>query len=203
MIYLPLPLDPGRAYQADLAVLENCTELVDFTLEAFGRWDILVNTAGMIVRKPLADITEDEYDAVFNINAKTVFFIMREAARRMADDGRILSFITAMVGALVPTYSAYAGSKAPVEHFTKALAKEVGGRAITVNCIAPGPLQTSFFYPAESDENIARLQSMSINGKIGRGDDIPPVARLLVLPDGRWTTAQTLYVNGGILSTIN
>lgn len=191
------------SFQADLATPENCTKLVDATFEAFGRWDILINTAGMIVRKPLADITEDEYDAVFNTNAKTVFFMMREAARRMADDGRILSFITAMVGALAPTYSAYAGSKAPIEHFTKALAKEVGGRGITVNCIAPGPLQTSFFYPAESDENIAWLQSMSINGQIGRGDDILPVARLLVLPESRWTTAQTVFVNGGILSTIN
>lgn len=191
------------SYQADLAVPANCTNLIDFTFEVFGQWDILINTAGMIVRKPLADITEDEYDAVFDTNAKTVFFMMREAARRMADDGRILSFITAMVGALAPTYSAYAGSKAPVEHFTKALAKEVGGRGITVNCIAPGPLQTSFFYPAESDANIDWLESMSINGQIGRGDDILPVARLLVLPESRWTTAQTLYVNGGILSTIN
>jgi NAD(P)-dependent dehydrogenase (short-subunit alcohol dehydrogenase family) len=108
-----------------------------------------------------------------------------------------------MVGALAPTYSAYAGSKAPVEHFTKALAKEVGGRGITVNCIAPGPLQTSFFYPAESDDNIAWLESMSINGQIGKGDDILPVARLLVLPESGWTTAQTIFVNGGIISTIN
>ncbi|KRQ28165.1 MULTISPECIES: SDR family oxidoreductase [Mycobacteroides] len=197
--------DGGEAvsFQADLTVPENCTKLADAAFEAFGRWDILINTAGMIVRKPLADITEEEYDGVFNTNAKTVFFMMREAARRMADDGRILSFVTTMVGALAPTYSAYAGSKAPVEHFTKALAKEVGGRGITVNCIAPGPLQTSFFYPAESDDNIAWLQSMSINGKIGRGDDILPVARLLVLPESGWTTAQTIFVNGGIISTIN
>lgn len=191
------------SFQADLSVPENCTKLADAAFEAFGRWDILINTAGMIVRKPLADITEDEYDGVFNANAKTVFFMMREAARRMADNGRILSFVTTMVGALAPTYSAYAGSKAPVEHFTKALAKEVGGRGITANCIAPGPLQTSFFYPAESDENIAWLESMSINGQIGRGDDILPVARLLVLPESGWTTAQTIFVNGGIISTIN
>ena len=197
--------DGGEAvsFQADLTVPENCTKLADAAFEAFGRWDILINTAGMIVRKPLADITEEEYDGVFNTNAKTVFFMMREAARRMADDGRILSFVTTMVGALAHTYSAYAGSKAPVEHFTKALAKEVGGRGITVTCIAPGPLQTSFFYPAESDDNIAWLQSMSINGKIGRGDDILPVARLLVLPESGWTTAQTIFVNGGIISTIN
>ncbi|MGH3725046.1 MAG: SDR family oxidoreductase [Mycobacterium sp.] len=191
------------SFQADLSVPENCVKLADATFEAFGRWDILINTAGMIVRKPLADITEDEYDAVFDANAKTVFFMMREAARRMADDGRILSFVTTMVGALAPTYSAYAGSKAPVEHFTKALAKEVGGRGITVNCIAPGPLQTSFFYPAESEDNITWLQSMSINGQIGRGDDILPIARLLVLPESGWTTAQTIFVNGGIISTIN
>lgn len=191
------------SFQADLSVPANCTKLADAAFDTFGQWDILINTAGMIVRKPLADITEDEYDAVFNTNAKTVFFMMREASRRMADNGRILSFVTTMVGALAPTYSAYAGSKAPVEHFTKALAKEVGSRGITVNCIAPGPLQTSFFYPAESDDNIAWLESMSINGKIGRGDDIVPIARLLVLPESRWTTAQTIFVNGGIVSTIN
>lgn len=101
------------SFQADLSVPENCTKLADAAFEAFGRWDILINTAGMIVRKPLADITEDEYDGVFNANAKTVFFMMREAARRMADNGRILSFVTTMVGALAPTYSAYAGSRLP------------------------------------------------------------------------------------------
>lgn len=191
------------SFQADLAIPANCTKLIDATLAAFGRWDVLINTAGMIVRKPLAEISEEDYDAVFDANAKTVFFMMQEASTRMADDGRILSFVTTMVAALAPTYSAYAGSKAPVEHFTKAFAKEVGSRGITVNCIAPGPLQTSFFYPAESDANIAWLESMSINGKIGRGDDVIPMARFLVLPEARWTTAQTVYVNGGIVSTIS
>ncbi|MGL4178818.1 MAG: SDR family oxidoreductase [Dermatophilaceae bacterium] len=195
----------GKAvvHQGDLSIPEQCTALADRALAEFGRWDILVNTAGMIVRKPLAEFTEAEYDAMFAANAKTVFFMMREAAGRMSDDGRILSFVTTMVGALAPTYSAYAGSKAPVEHFTKSLAKELGGRGITVNCIAPGPLQTSFFYPAESDANIAWLESMSINGQIGRADDVLPMARFLVLPEARWTTAQTVYVNGGIVSTIN
>ncbi|PYE16186.1 enoyl-ACP reductase-like protein [Paraburkholderia silvatlantica] len=108
-----------------------------------------------------------------------------------------------MVAAFAPTYAGYAGSKAPLEHFSKALARELGGRGITVNCIAPGPLDTSFSYPAESDENIAWLRSMSIDGGLGNIVDVTGLALFLVSPEARWMTGTTSHINGGIVSPIN
>ncbi|MEU3751251.1 SDR family oxidoreductase [Streptomyces olivoreticuli] len=187
--------------QADLTRVDEVTGLVDATLAEFGQWDILVNTAGMIVRKPIAEFTEDEWDRMFAINAKIPFFLMREAATKMADNGRILNLITTIVAVTAPTYGGYAGSKSPVEHYTKSFAKEIGGRGITVNCVAPGPLKTSFFYPAETDENIAWLKSMSVNGDIGDPADVVPVVRFLASPEAKWITAQTVFVNGGLVGT--
>ena len=193
----------ATSFQADLTDPAQITRLVDATIEQFGSWDILVNTAGLIVRKPLAETTEDEYDRSFAINAKIPFFFMREASSRMADDGRIVNMVTTQVAVTAATYSAYAGSKAPVEHFTKAFAKEIGGRGVTVNCIAPGPQKTSFFYNAENDQTIAWLKSMTISGDLGDPVDIVPVMRFLVAPETRWVTAQTIYCNGGMISPIN
>ncbi len=191
------------AHQGDLTAPGQIAALVDATIDRFGRWDILVNTAGIIVRKPLGETSEQEYDASFAINAKIPFFLMAEASRRMADDGRVVNLVTTQVAVTAATYSAYAGSKAPVEHFTKAFAKEVGPRGVTVNCIAPGPQKTNFFYDVETDETIAWLKSMTINGDLGEPRDIVPVMRFLVAPETRWVTAQTIYCNGGMISPIN
>ncbi|UXT97954.1 SDR family oxidoreductase [Agrobacterium tumefaciens] len=189
------------AHQGDLTRPAEATRLVDAALERFGAWNILINTAGMIVRKPMAEFTEDEFDRLFAINAKVPFFLMKEASTRMADHGRILNLITTIVAVTAPTYGGYAGSKSPVEHFTKSLAKEIGGRGITVNCVAPGPLKTSFFYPAETDANLNWLKSMSINGDIGEPTDIVPLVRFLVSDEAKWITAQTVYANGGLVAT--
>ena len=191
------------AHQGDLRNLAEITKLVDATIEQFGKWDILVNTSGLIVRKPLAETTEQEYDSSFAINAKTPFFLMAQAFAKMADNGRIINMVTTQVAVTAATYSAYAGSKGPVEHFTKAFAKEVGGRGITVNCIAPGPQKTSFFYDAETPETIAWLSGMTISGDLGDPVDVVPVMRFLAAPESRWVTAQTVYVNGGMISPIS
>jgi NAD(P)-dependent dehydrogenase (short-subunit alcohol dehydrogenase family) len=125
------------SHQGDLTRVSEVKRLIDATIDRFGRWDILVNTCGMIVRKPIAEFQEEEFDRLFAINARIPFFLMREAATRMADHGRILNLVTTVVAVTAATYGGYAGSKSPVEHFTKALAKEVGARGITVNCVAP------------------------------------------------------------------
>jgi hypothetical protein len=132
-------------HQADLTDVAQIARLVDATIERFGTWDILVNTAGLIVGKPLVQAAEEEYDESFAINAKIPYFFMREAYNKMAANGRIINLVTTQVAVTAATYSAYAGSKAPVEHFSKAFAKEIGPRGVTVNCIAPGPQKTSFF----------------------------------------------------------
>jgi NAD(P)-dependent dehydrogenase (short-subunit alcohol dehydrogenase family) len=191
------------SHQGDLTRVSNVTGLIDATIARFGRWDILANTSGLIIRKPLGETTEDEYDRSFAINAKTPFFLMREAYNKMADDGRIINLVTTQVAVTAATYSAYAGSKAPVEHFTKAFAKEIGPRGVTVNCIAPGPLKTRFFYDVETDETVAWLSGMTISGDIGDPHDVVPVMRFLAAPETRWVTGQTIYVNGGMISPVN
>ncbi|MGX6606053.1 SDR family oxidoreductase [Micromonosporaceae bacterium Da 78-11] len=193
----------ATAFQGDLTDRATIAALVDATIERFGKWDILVNTAGLIVRKPLDQTTEDEYDRSFAINAKIPFFLMSEASRRMADNGRIVNMVTTQVAVTAATYSAYAGSKAPVEHFTKAFAKEIGHRGVTVNCIAPGPQKTSFLFGAENDETLAWLAGQTISGELGDPADVVPVMRFLTAPDAKWVTAQTVYVNGGMISPIN
>jgi NAD(P)-dependent dehydrogenase (short-subunit alcohol dehydrogenase family) len=191
------------SYQGDLTDIANITKLVGATIERFGRWDVLVNTSGIIIRKPLAETTEEEFDESFAINTKIPYFFMREAFDKMADDGRIINMVTTQVAVTAATYSAYAGSKAPVEHFSKAFAKEIGPRGVTVNCIAPGPQKTNFFYNAENDETIAWLSGMTISGDLGDPVDVVPVMRFLAAPETRWVTAQTVYVNGGMISPIN
>ena len=128
---------------------------------------------------------------------------MREAYNKMADNGRIINMVTTQVAVTAATYSAYAGSKGPVEHFTKAFAKEIGPRGVTVNCIAPGPQKTSFFFNAENPDTIAWLSGMTISGDVGDPVDVVPVMRFLATPEARWVTAQTIYVNGGMISPIN
>jgi NAD(P)-dependent dehydrogenase (short-subunit alcohol dehydrogenase family) len=191
------------AFQGNLTDNNSITSLVDATIKNFGHWDILVNTSGLIVRKPLAETTEQEYDNSFAINAKIPFFLMKEAFTKMADNGRLINIVTTQVAVTAATYSAYAGSKAPVEHFTKAFAKEIGHRGITVNCIAPGPQKTSFLFGAETDETLAWLKSQTISGDLGDPEDVVPVMRFLAAPETRWVTAQTVYVNGGMISPIN
>jgi NAD(P)-dependent dehydrogenase (short-subunit alcohol dehydrogenase family) len=189
--------------QADLTAVPAITRLVEDTLDRFGRWDILVNTSGIIIRQPLAETTEEQYDVSMAINAKVPYFFMKEAWDKMADNGRIINMVTTQVATTAPTFSAYAGSKAPVEHYTKAFAKEIGARGVTVNCIAPGPQKTSFFYDAETDERIAMLSTLTISGDIGDPRDVVPVMRFLAAPETRWVTAQTVYVNGGMIAPIN
>jgi NAD(P)-dependent dehydrogenase (short-subunit alcohol dehydrogenase family) len=191
------------SHQADLTDVAAITRLVDTTIEKLGKWDILVNTSGIIIRKPLAETTEQEYDESFAINSKVPYFLMREAYNKMADDGRIINMVTTQVAVTAATYSAYAGSKAPVEHFSKAFAKEIGPRGVTVNCIAPGPQKTPFFFDAETPETVAWLSGMTISGDVGDPVDVVPVMRFLAAPENRWVTAQTVYVNGGMISPIN
>jgi NAD(P)-dependent dehydrogenase (short-subunit alcohol dehydrogenase family) len=185
--------------QADLTKTSEIKKLFAQTMKEFNQLDILINTAGAVLKKPFVEITEEEYDRMFAINAKAAFFCMQEAAKRMADNGRIINMETSLVGATTPYYSAYAGSKAPLEDFTRALAKEIGNRGITVNNIAPGPLNTSFFYPAETSES-TEFKNQSVKGRLGEITDIVPLAKFLVSPEAGWVTAQTIFINGGFLT---
>ena len=184
--------------KADVTQPGDVKRLFDRTIERLGRVDILINNAGLIVKKPLAETTDEDFDRLFAVNTKASFLTMREAAQRMEDDGRIVNIITTIIAATIPHYSVYAGSKGAVEHFTKGLAKEVGGRGITVNCVAPGPLNTSFYYPVEDEASIAIAKRLSVANRLGEIDEVAPLIAFLCSPEACWITAQTIRVNGGM-----
>ncbi|MFF7727825.1 SDR family oxidoreductase [Streptomyces sp. NPDC008001] len=184
------------AHQGDLTKVTEVEKLFDAAVQAFGRVDCMVNTAGMVIKKPMTETTEEEFDKMFAVNTKAAYFMMREAAKRLQDGGKIITIVTSLLAAYTGLYSVYAGSKAPVEHFTRALSKELFGRNISVNNIAPGPMDTSFFYPAESDDSVAYHKSSSMNGELTKIEDIVPYVKFL-LTDGWWLNGQTLFINGG------
>ncbi|MGK5630141.1 SDR family oxidoreductase [Streptomyces sp. URMC 123] len=188
----------GKAitHQADLTRVAGVEGLFDAAVRAFGRVDASVNTAGMVIKKPMTETSEEEYDRMFAVNAKAAYFTMREAAKRIERDGAIITIVTSLLAAYTGLYSVYAGSKAPVEHFTRALSKELFGRNISVNNIAPGPMDTSFFYPAEDEGSIAYHKSSAMNGDLTKVEDIVPYV-LFLLTDGWWLNGQTLFINGG------
>jgi NAD(P)-dependent dehydrogenase (short-subunit alcohol dehydrogenase family) len=183
----------------DLSQVANIKRLFDETTKAFGRVDIVVQNAGSLVKKPMAEITEAEYDRVAGINSKGTFFIMQEAIRRIADNGRIVNIGTSLLASTIGNYSAYAGTKAAMEDFTRALAREIDWkRNITVNTIAPGPVDTPFFREPESPEAIAAIAGLA--GRLGTIDDIVPLVEFLASPQSRWVNAQTIFINGGYVT---
>ncbi|MDI3404949.1 SDR family oxidoreductase [Streptomyces cavernicola] len=189
---------PGQAFtvQADLTRVPEVERVFDEVVRRYGKLDFSVNTAGMVLKKPFTEITEEEYDRMFAVNSKAAFFVMREAARRIEDGGKIITVLTSLLAAYTGLYSSYAGSKAPVEHFTRALSKELFGRNVSVNNIAPGPMDTPFFYPAEDEGSIAYHRSSAMNGDLTKIEDIVPWVRHL-LTDGWWANGQTIFLNGG------
>ncbi|MEU3353987.1 SDR family oxidoreductase [Streptomyces sp. NPDC037389] len=183
-------------HEADLSQVSEVEGLFEVAVGAFDRVDCVVNTAGMVLKKPLTEVTEAEYDKMFAVNSKAAFFMMQEAAKRVEDGGKIVTIVTSLLAAYTGLYSVYAGSKAPVEHFTRALSKELFGRNVSVNNIAPGPMDTGFFYPAETDDSIAYHKSSAMNGELTKIEDIVPYVKFL-LTDGWWLNGQTLFINGG------
>ncbi len=184
------------AVQGDLTKVDDVRRLFDTAVDQFGRVDIAVNTTGMVLRKPILEISEDEYDRMAGINAKAGFFFIQEAGRRLSDHGRIISLGTSLLAAFTDGYSVYAGGKSPLEHFTRAAAKEFADRGISVNVVAPGPMDTPFFYPQENDQRVAFHKSQALHNQLTQIDDIAPVITFLAT-DGWWFTGQTLFPNGG------
>ncbi|KWH24708.1 short-chain dehydrogenase [Burkholderia cepacia] len=189
------------AFQADLTHAAAVEKLFADAVAAVGRPDIAINTVGKVLKKPFTDISEAEYDQMSAVNAKSAFFFLREAGRHVNDNGKIVSLVTALLGAFTPYYAAYAGTKAPVEHYTRAAAKEFGERGISVTAVGPGPMDTPFFYPEEGAEAVAyhkMAAALSKYSKTGLTDieDVVPFIRHLV-SDGWWITGQTILINGG------
>lgn len=182
--------------QGDLTRVADVRALFDTAVDSYGRVDVAVNTTGMVLRKPILETTEDEYDRMFAVNAKAGYFFIQEAGRRLADNGRIISLGTSLLAAFTDGYSTYAGGKAPLEHFTRAAAKEFADRGISVNVVAPGPMDTPFFYPQETPERVEFHKSQAMGDQLTRIEDIVPII-LFLATDGWWFTGQTMFPNGG------
>ncbi len=182
--------------QGDLTKPGNVSALFDAAGDAFGGVDIAINTVGKVLRKPIVETTEDEYDSMFDINAKAAYFFLQQSGKRLNDGGSVVTIVTALLAAFTDGYSTYAGSKGPVEHFTRAAAKEFGVRGISVNSVAPGPMDTPFFYPQETPERVAFHKSQAIDNRLTRIEDIAPLVVFLA-DEGHWVTGQTIFANGG------
>jgi NAD(P)-dependent dehydrogenase (short-subunit alcohol dehydrogenase family) len=182
--------------QADLTDPATVATLFTDAEAALGTLDVAVNTAGKVLRKPIAETTGDEYDAMFDINAKAAYFFIKEAGAHLNDNGKIITIVTSLLAAFTDGYSTYAGGKAPVEHFTRAAAKEYADRGISVTAIGPGPMDTPFFYGQETPERVEFHKSQAMGGQLTKIEDIAPIVRFLAT-QGWWITGQTIFANGG------
>jgi NAD(P)-dependent dehydrogenase (short-subunit alcohol dehydrogenase family) len=184
------------AVQGDFTKVSDVAAAFAAAKKQFGGIDIAINTAGKVLRKPIADTTEEEFDKMFDVNAKAAFFFIKQAGIDLNEGGKIITLVTSLLAAFTDGYSTYAGGKAPVEDFTRAAAKEFGRRGISVNAIGPGPMDTPFFYGQETPERVAYHKSQSMNGELTKIEDIVPVVKFLAT-DGWWITGQTIFANGG------
>lgn len=182
--------------QADLTKIEHITKLFDAAIDRFGGVDIAINTVGKVLKKPIVDTTVEEYDSISDINSKVAYFFIQEAGKKLNVNGKICTIVTSLLAAYTGFYSTYEGLKAPVEHFTRAASKEFGERGISVTAVAPGPMDTPFFYGQESEDAVAYHKSASALGGLTDIKDIAPLVEFLVT-DGWWITGQTIFANGG------
>ncbi len=182
--------------QADLSNVNEIENLFVKAKQEFGGIDIAVNTIGRVLKKPYLDTTEQDFDIMNDVNNKIAYFFIQSAGRHLNDNGKICTIVTSLLAAYTGLYSTYEGLKAPVEHYTRAASKEFGGRGISVTAVAPGPMDTPFFYGQESDDAVAYHKSASALGGLTKIEDIEPLVRFLVT-DGWWITGQTIFANGG------
>ena len=185
------------AFGADVAHPSAVAAMFDAAEKAFGGIDVLVNNAGVMSLAPVAETDDAMFDRMVAINLKGAFNGMREAARRVRDGGRIINLSTSVVGNNLPTYSTYAATKAAVETMTRIAAKELGQRQITVNAVAPGPVETDMFMTGKSDDVIKAMVGNIPLGRIGQPADIAAIVSFLASEEGRWVNGQVLRANGG------
>ena len=186
----------GRAIavQGDLAKPAEVRRLFDRAEQEFGALDIVVANAADVVIKPVVDCTEEDFDTLFAANAKSAFFTMQEAARRLRDGGRIIATSTGGTRMFFTETALYLGTKGAVEQFVRALSRELGPRGITVNALSPGFTDTDLL--PERDREVAA--GMSAFGRVGRPEDVADVAVFLAGEEGRWVTGQNLGAGGGV-----
>ncbi len=186
------------AVKADVSNADDVRRLFDAAEQQLGKVDVLVNNAGILKTAPLADISDALYAQSFDINVRGTFNTLREAATRMNGGGRIVNFSSTTLALNMPGYAIYNATKAAVESFTHVFAKELRGRNVTVNAVAPGPVATSLFLDGKTDEQVQTFAKMAPLQRLGQPDDIASVVAFLAGPDGAWINGQVVRANGGV-----
>jgi 3-oxoacyl-[acyl-carrier protein] reductase len=186
------------AVKADVSKVDDVKAMFDEVEQSLGKVDVLVNNAGILKTVALDETSDDEFERHFAINAKGTFNTMREAASRLPSGGRIVNFSSTTLALNMPGYAVYNGTKAAVEAFTRVFAKELRGRNITVNAVAPGPIATDLFLNGKSDELIAQFSKMPPLERLGQPDDIANLVAFLAGPDSGWVNGQIVRANGGV-----
>jgi 3-oxoacyl-[acyl-carrier protein] reductase len=181
------------AIKADLSTPTEVVRLFEEVEQRIGALDIVVASAADIIVKPLAECTEEDYNRIFDTNAKGVFFTLKQAARRLHDGGRIIVLSTGGTRMFFPGQSLYLGSKGAVEQFVRCLAWELGPRNITVNVASPGPTETDMMQDRYRD----RAAAMSPFNRIGDPNEIADVVAFLASDAARWITGQNIGAGGG------
>lgn len=185
--------------QADVSDADAVRRMFDAAETAFGGVDVLVNNAGIMQLARIADSNDALFNAHIAVNLKGTFNTLREAAGRLQSGGAIINFSTSVVGTKLETYGVYAATKAAVETLTAILSKELRGRNITVNAVAPGPTATDLFLDGKPEELIDRFAKMVPLERLGEPSDIANTVSFLAGPDGAWINGQTLRANGGLV----
>ncbi|MDP9798991.1 3-oxoacyl-[acyl-carrier protein] reductase [Catenuloplanes nepalensis] len=190
----------GRAIaaRADVAEETDVAAVFDAAEAAFGGVDVVVNAAGIMVLAPIAEYDLDTLDRVHRVNIRGAFVVSQQAARRVRDGGAIINFSTSVIGLGLPGYAAYAASKGAVEAMTMVIAREMRGRDVTVNVVAPGPTATSFFFEGKDQATIDRMAKQPPLERLGTPEDAAEVVAFLAGP-GRWINGQVIRANGGIV----
>jgi 3-oxoacyl-[acyl-carrier protein] reductase len=185
------------AVQADVAKPEEVRALFDAAEREFGKVDVLVNNAGVLKTMPLADTTDELFAQTFGVNVQGTFNTLREAARRLNDGGRIVNFSTTVLAMKLPGYAVYSASKAAVEALSGVFAKELRGRGIRVNTVAPGPVATELFFAGKTHEQIEHFAKLPPLERLGEPGDIARIVSFLVSEESGWINGQVLRANGG------
>ncbi|QTE02784.1 SDR family oxidoreductase [Streptomyces cyanogenus] len=187
------------AVRADVAEEQQVAALFEAATAEFGGVDVVVHTAGRMYLAPVAELDLAELDALHRTNVRGTFVVAREAARRLRRGGALVTFSTSVVGLAFPGYGAYSASKGAVEALTLVLARELRGRDVTVNAVAPGPTATDMFLDGKDEETVARLAAQPPLERLGTPADIAEVVAFLASPAGHWVNGQVVRANGGIV----
>jgi 3-oxoacyl-[acyl-carrier protein] reductase len=191
----------GRAIwvQADVSDPEAVRRLFAENDRAFGGVDVVVSNAGIMRLAPFRDMSDADFIRMVDVNQKGSFFVLREAARRVRDNGRIIALSSSITQLRSPTYGPYAATKAAQELFTNVLAKELEGRMISVNAMAPGLVNTTLFTDGKTPQQIAGFVARTPHKRLGEPEDIANAIAALCSADGGWISGQTVFANGGIV----